>query len=56
MVSGVMLIPLTAPWVGREVLVWVVDMSSIGAAIGYGFTCLATFRTLQRNPQDKNLC
>ncbi|MBQ2413036.1 MAG: APC family permease, partial [Anaerotignum sp.] len=49
----VMLISLTAPWFGREVLVWVVDMSSIGAAIGYGFTCLATFRTLQRNPQDK---
>ena len=48
----VMLISLTAPWFGREVLVWVVDMSSIGAAIGYGFTCAATFRTLQRNPQD----
>lgn len=48
----VMLISLTAPWFGREVLVWVVDMSSIGAAIGYGCTCMATFRTLKRNPQD----
>jgi amino acid transporter len=48
-----MLLSLTAPWFGREVLVSVVDMSSIGAAIGYGFTCLPTFRTLQRNPQDK---
>ena len=49
----VMLISLTAPWFGREVLVWVVDMSSIGAAIGYGFTCAATYRTLKQNPQDK---
>lgn len=48
----VMLISLTAPWFGRQVLTWVVDMSSIGAAIGYGYTCLATFRTLQMNPQD----
>lgn len=48
----IMLISLTAPWFGREVLVWVVDMSSIGAAIGYGCTCLATFKTLMRNPQD----
>lgn len=48
----VMLISLTAPWFGREVLTWIVDMSSIGAAIGYGYTSLATFRTLQQNPQD----
>lgn len=49
----VMLISLTAPWFGREVLVWVVDMSSIGAAIGYGFTCFAAYKTLKQNPQDK---
>ena len=48
----VMVISLTAPWFGREVLGWVVDMSSIGAAIGYGYTCLSSFRTLQANPQD----
>ena len=47
-----MVISLTAPWFGREVLGWVVDMSSIGAAIGYGYTCLSSFRTLQANPQD----
>ena len=49
----VMLISLTAPWFGREVLQWIVDMSSIGAAIGYGYTCLATYRTLKANPQDR---
>lgn len=48
----VMLISLTAPWFGREVLCWVVDMSSIGAAIGYGYTSLATFKTLKTNPDD----
>lgn len=48
----VMLISLVAPWFGREVLGWVVDMSSIGAAIGYGYTCLATYKTLKANPQD----
>ena len=48
----VMLISLTAPWFGRQVLTWVVDMSSIGAAIGYGYTCFATLRTLKNNPQD----
>ena len=49
----IMAISLTAPWFGREVLGWIVDMSSIGAAIGYGYTCLATLRTLKTNPQDR---
>ena len=49
----VMLISLIAPWFGRKVLSWVVDMSSIGAAIGYGYTCIASYKTLKNNPQDK---
>ena len=48
----VMLISLTAPWFGREVLCWVVDMSSIGAAIGYGYTSLATYKTHKQTPAD----
>lgn len=48
----IMLISLTAPWFGREVLGWIVDMSSIGAAIGYGYTSLSTYQTLKNNPQD----
>lgn len=44
----VMAVSLCAPWFGREVLGWVVDMSSIGAAIGYGFTSAATFMTLRK--------
>lgn len=37
----VMLIALIAPFFGRTALGWVVDMSSLGAAIGYGYTSLA---------------
>lgn len=48
----VMIISLTAPWFGREVLGWIVDMSSIGAAIGYGYTSLATYKTLKEHPED----
>ena len=50
----VMGVSLIAPFFGREVLGWVVDMSSIGAAIGYGFTSLATFATLKKNG-EKNV-
>ncbi|MBQ8171061.1 MAG: APC family permease [Oscillospiraceae bacterium] len=44
----VMGISLIAPWFGREVLGWIVDMSSIGAAIGYAFTSAATFMTIRK--------
>ena len=40
----VMLISLTAPFFGRNTLVWIVDMSSVGAAIGYGFTSAAALK------------
>jgi len=42
----VMIVSLVAPWFGRNILGWVVDMSSTGAAIGYGFTSAATFYTV----------
>lgn len=37
-------ITLIAPWFGREALLWVVDMSSIGVTIAYTYTCLAAFK------------
>ena len=40
----VLVIALIAPFFGRTALGWIVDMSSIGAAIGYGYTSLAAFR------------
>ncbi len=33
---------LIAPWFGREVLGWIVDMTSVGGSIAFGITCLAT--------------
>ncbi len=48
-----MIISLSGPILGREALGWFVDMSAIGASIGYFFTCAATVVTMNRNG-DKN--
>ncbi|MBR4672907.1 MAG: APC family permease [Victivallales bacterium] len=39
-----LIISLIAPFFGRTALGWIVDMSSIGAAIGYGYTSLAAYK------------
>lgn len=43
------LISLSGPILGREALGWFVDMSAIGASIGYFFTSAATLVTLKRD-------
>lgn len=43
-----MIISLSGPILGREALGWFVDMSAIGASIGYFITCLATVITINR--------
>lgn len=48
----VLIIALIAPFFGRTALGWIVDMSSIGAAIGYGYTSLAAFRFAKK---EKNV-
>ena len=40
----VMAISLIAPFFGRTALGWIVDMSSLGAAIGYGYTSAAALK------------
>ncbi|MBR2668579.1 MAG: APC family permease [Solobacterium sp.] len=40
----ILLISLAAPFFGRTALGWIVDMSSIGAAIGYGYTSLSAYK------------
>lgn len=40
----VMTVSLVAPFFGRTALGWIVDMSSVGAAIGYGYTSLSAYR------------
>lgn len=43
-IKFVLAIALIAPFFGRTALGWIVDMSSIGAAIGYGYTSLAAYK------------
>ena len=43
-----MIISLSGPILGREALGWFVDMSAIGAAMGYFFTCASTLKTMKR--------
>ena len=40
----IMLVSMTAPWFGREVLGWIVDMCSVGISIAYFITCLVAYR------------
>ena len=44
-----MLVSLSGPILGREALGWFVDMSAIGASIGYFFTSAATLITARRD-------
>lgn len=43
------LISLSGPVLGREALGWFVDMSAIGASIGYFFTCSCSLVTMKRD-------
>lgn len=42
-------VSLVGPILGREALGWFVDMSAIGASIGYFFTCASTLRTMRKD-------
>ena len=42
---------LLAPWFGRQALLWVVDMSAVGIAMGFLYTCIAASSLLERQPQ-----
>lgn len=44
-----MIVSLSGPILGREALGWFVDMSAIGASMGYFFTCASTLRTMKRD-------
>ena len=44
----VMLICSIAPFFGREVLNWVVDMAAVGTGIGYFFTCAGAFMVVTK--------
>lgn len=42
-------VSLSGPILGREALGWFVDMSAIGASIGYFFTCASTLVTMKKD-------
>ena len=50
----VLIIALIAPFFGRTALGWIVDMSSIGAAIGYGYTSIAAYQFAKKE-NDKRI-
>lgn len=43
---------LLMPWFGRAALLWIVDMSAIGTALAYLFTCLTAHKYLTQNPDE----
>jgi amino acid transporter len=46
-------VSLIAPWLGRQVILWIVDMAAVGTAVGYGYTCVAAFVTARRMKGQK---
>ncbi|MQA11528.1 MAG: amino acid permease [Pseudonocardiaceae bacterium] len=46
---------LVTPWFGREALLWVVDMSAVGVAIAYSYTCFVAFRLFREAPGKRVL-
>ena len=48
-VKFVALISLIAPWFGREVIIWIVDMSSLGAAIAYFYVSYISVKKAKTN-------
>ena len=48
-----MIVSLSGPILGREALGWFVDMSAIGASMGYFFTCASTVVCLNRDKDGK---
>ncbi len=39
----VMVMALIAPWFGRAVISWIVDMCAVGTAVGYGYTSYSAY-------------
>ena len=48
-----MVMSLFAPWFGREILIWIVDMTSVGAAIVFAYTTASAAIIGKRNGNRK---
>ena len=51
----ILVISLIAPFFGRNALGWIVDMSSAGAAIGYGYTSAAALKYAIREKKTSTI-
>ena len=49
-----LVLTLIVPWFGRAALLWIVDMSAIGTALAYLYTCLTAHKYLTQNPAEIN--
>jgi len=47
-------VSLLAPWFGREAIIWIVNMSALGMALGYSYTCFAAVRMSRNAGQRRN--
>ncbi len=50
-ILSIMVLSLLAPWFGREVLGWIVDMTSVGASVVFAYTCAASAVLAKRRRQ-----
>ncbi len=48
----IMVVSLLAPWFGREAIIWIVNMSALGMALGYSYTSFTAVR-LSRNTEEQ---
>lgn len=42
---------VVAPWFGRSALNWIVDMSAMGTALAYLYSCMAAYKYVARHPE-----
>lgn len=45
----ILAVSIIAPFMGRTVLGWIVDMASLGAAVGYAYTSLVAYKYAKEN-------
>ena len=50
-----MVMSLFAPWFGREILLWIVDMTSVGAAIVFAYTTASAAIIAKKNGDKMNI-
>ncbi len=50
-----MVLALIAPWFGRQVLTWIVDMTCVGAGMGFTYTCASAAVVAKRDGETKQM-